>query len=242
MEETGGATWESNPPRTGSPPRRRFWSARTLVTGRVPAYPAHPTPPPSLAIHSQSPTRLVLALASWLCGFDDPIRKQRYSTGYVLIDAVDIFLSLSRGEFSPFPDGLQEPMDLIGRLVTRRALSERRNTVTAVIGSEAEPAQRLLDALRSIGHGVRGALVTCDSEEALRRNASRGNDDIPSANGGQGRRGAGRLDRAFVRHLLRLTLLLEDRLRRFPHRRQGERHGYSAALRPAGGVLVAHLF
>jgi len=69
-------------------------------------------------------------------------------------------------------------MDLIGRLVARRALSERRNIVTEIIGAEAEQQIQLIAALRSVGYGVQGAVITCDVEEALRRNESRGDDNI----------------------------------------------------------------
>ena len=37
---------------------------------------------------------------------------------------------------------------------------------------------QLIDALKSIGYRVEGSVITCDLEEALRRNASRGDDDI----------------------------------------------------------------
>jgi hypothetical protein len=42
-------------------------------------------------------------------------------------------------------------MDLIGRLVAHRALSERRNIVTEIIGAEVERTQQLIEALKSIG-------------------------------------------------------------------------------------------
>jgi hypothetical protein len=106
------------------------------------------------------------------------VRKQKYSSGYVIIDAADIFLSLSRGEFFPFPEAFQEPMDLIGRRVTHRALSERRNIVTEIIGAEVEPAQRLIEALKSIDYKVQLAAITCDIQEAMRRNMSRGDNNI----------------------------------------------------------------
>ncbi len=96
----------------------------------------------------------------------------------MLIDAADIFLSLSSGEILPFPEAFREPMDLIGGLVAKRALAERRNIVTEIIGAEAEPVQQLIDALRSIGYRVQGVVVDCDVEEAVRRNASRDDDDI----------------------------------------------------------------
>jgi hypothetical protein len=107
------------------------------------------------------------------------IRKQKYASGYVLIDAADIFLSLSPGEFFPFPEAFQETMDLIGRLVADRALSERRNIVTEIIGAEEKPARQLVDALGSIDYAVHLVLIKCDDiQEAKRRNMSRGDDNI----------------------------------------------------------------
>ena len=53
-------------------------------------------------------------------------------------------------------------MDLIGRLVANRALSERRNIVTEIIGAEVEPVHQFIDALRSVGYSVqaRSSLAT----------------------------------------------------------------------------------
>ena len=64
------------------------------------------------------------------------IRKQKYSSGYVLIDAADIFISLSKGEFYPFPEAFEEPLNFIGHLVAYRAPSERRNIVIELIGAD----------------------------------------------------------------------------------------------------------
>ena len=66
------------------------------------------------------------------------LRKQQYSSGYVLIDAGEIFLSLSRGEFLPFPGPLELAMEAVGRGVTVRALSERHNIVTEIIGGNQQ--------------------------------------------------------------------------------------------------------
>ena len=121
---------------------------------------------------------VAVIISGGVCAGKTTVRKQEFSTGYVLIDAADIFLSLSRGEFLPFPEALREPLDLIGGLVAKRALAERRNIVTEIIGSEAEPVGQLVDALKSIGYRVQGVVVDCDVEEAVRRNASRGDDSI----------------------------------------------------------------
>jgi hypothetical protein len=58
-------------------------------------------------------------------------------------------------------------MDLIGRLVARRALSERRNIVTEIIGAEAEQQIQLIAALRSVGYGTPGGCLTLASVTGL---------------------------------------------------------------------------
>lgn len=121
---------------------------------------------------------VAVILMGGVCAGKTSIRKQKYSSGYVLIDAADIFLSLSRGEFFPFPEAFQEPMDLIGRLITRRALSERRNIVTEIIRADAELTHRLIEALKRIGYRVKLVAIHCESEEGMRRNASRSDDNI----------------------------------------------------------------
>lgn len=108
------------------------------------------------------------------------LRKQNYSTGFVLVDAAEIFISLSRGGYYDFPEAFEEPMDLIGRLVARRAIAERRNIVTEVIGSDFEATTELIDAMRSIGYTIEGVSVTCELEEAVRRNESRDENNISS--------------------------------------------------------------
>lgn len=108
------------------------------------------------------------------------VRRQNYSTGYVLIDAAEIFISLSRGGYYDFPDAFLEPMDLIGRIVANRAISERRHIVTEIIGSDFDETTGLIDAMRSIGYRIEAVGVTCDIEEAMKRNLYRGEDNISS--------------------------------------------------------------
>lgn len=108
------------------------------------------------------------------------LRKQRYPHGYVLIDAGEIFLNLSpdRGRGIPFPGPFRVPMDLVGRSVASRALSERRNLVTEIIGAEDGLVTRLVESLQSLDYAVRVEVATCGVEECLRRNATRGEDNI----------------------------------------------------------------
>jgi hypothetical protein len=105
------------------------------------------------------------------------VRLQDYSQGFVLIDAAEIFdhMSMSLGEsMLDFPDALLEPLELIGRQVARRAVSERRHIVTEIIGAELVPTEELMSALKSAGYSIEGIGITCDLQESIRRNENRG--------------------------------------------------------------------
>ena len=78
-----------------------------------------------------------------------------------------------------FPDFLEEPLNMVGALVAHQALSERRNIVTEIISGDADSTTRLIEALRAIGYETNLAWVKCcDTAEAIRRNANRGDDSI----------------------------------------------------------------
>jgi dephospho-CoA kinase len=109
------------------------------------------------------------------------LRKQKYSRGYVLIDAGDMFLNLSRGEFLPFPGSLESAMEVVGQAATKRALSERRNIVTEIIGADQQPTEQLTRSLATIGYKVEIVLLTCGPEEATKRNAARNLEESISA-------------------------------------------------------------
>ncbi len=106
------------------------------------------------------------------------IRKDRYSTGYVVMDAAEIFLNLSRGGNYPFPDAFLAPMETIGAAVAKRAVFQLRNIVAEVIGTEFEPLKELFDAMYALSYRIDVQLITCDLPETIRRNASRGPDCI----------------------------------------------------------------
>jgi hypothetical protein len=126
--------------------------------------------------HSE-PSRLMILMGGPACG-KTTLRKQFYSTGYVLVDAAEIFLSLSRGDFFPFPETFEEPMQIIGSLVAQRAISQRRHIITELIGANYEQNKGFFDVMDAIGYRVDLYAITCDIEEAQRRNLTRGDNNI----------------------------------------------------------------
>ena len=131
------------------------------------------------SLPSNEPPRIVILMGGPASG-KTRLRREKFSTGYVLVDAADIFINLSRGGYYDFPDAFEEPMNLIGRLVAIRAIRERRNIVTEIIGSDFEETVNLIEALKSVGYSVEATAVTCDIEVAMERNMSRGENNISS--------------------------------------------------------------
>ncbi len=121
--------------------------------------------------------RLVILMGGPACG-KTTLRKEHYAKGYVLVDAAEVFLRLSRGEFFPFPDSFEEPMQIIGSMVAKRAVVEKRHIVTEVIGADLELTKAFVDVMQAIGYRIDLQAITCDVEEAQRRNLSRGDDNI----------------------------------------------------------------
>jgi len=106
------------------------------------------------------------------------LRKEKYATGFVLIDAVPIFLHMSRGEYYSFSTDLCEPMDVFGRMIATRAIQERRHIVTEMIGGDEEAVQALIDAMTAIGYKVDLIFVHCPLEQAVQWNLNRRDDSI----------------------------------------------------------------
>lgn len=111
------------------------------------------------------------------------IRHEKYRRGYVTIDAAEIFLRVCRGrrvDFPPPPSEkeLAEQLELIGSGIATRAVRERRNIVTELIGVPSEPVKQLMDAILAAGYRCKNFFVQCEFEESQRRNLARGENDI----------------------------------------------------------------
>lgn len=105
-------------------------------------------------------------------------RREHYRSGYVVLDAGDIFVRLSRGSYVEFPSLLEHPMDVIGSAVARRAVRERRHIVTEIIGAEAESAKDLIDAMLAGGYRTDVVYVHNDPAQSWEWNVNRSRDNI----------------------------------------------------------------
>jgi hypothetical protein len=73
-----------------------------------------------------------------------------------------------------FPEALIDQLESIGPQIARRAVAERRNIVTEIIGAELVPTEKLISALKLAGYSVEVVAITCELEESIRRSANRG--------------------------------------------------------------------
>jgi hypothetical protein len=105
-------------------------------------------------------------------------RRKNYKSGYVLLDAGDIFIRLSRGRYIAFPSFLAKPMDAIGAAIAQRAVRERRRIVTEMIGTELEPVQLVIETMKASGYRVSIKAMTVDFELSAIWNQSRSNSNI----------------------------------------------------------------
>lgn len=105
-------------------------------------------------------------------------RRDKFPSGYVTIDAGEIFLLLSLGEQYNFPSHLEAEMDYIGREAARRAIEGRQNIVTEMIGDSEESIVAVVEAVKAAGYSVNGEFLTCDLDVAMKRNMERGPENI----------------------------------------------------------------
>ena len=105
-------------------------------------------------------------------------RRERFPHGYVVLDAGDIFIHLSKGEYFDFPSEHEDKMVAIGKELAFRALSEKHNIVCELTGGEYEPTQAVIKTVKSAGYEVEMQGLTCDLDVAMERNVARGKDNI----------------------------------------------------------------
>lgn len=120
----------------------------------------------------------IVVLMGTPAGGKTSFRKDKYSSGYVLVDAADIFITMSNGEYFDFPGPFEKLMHIVGEFVASRAVREKRHIVTEIIGSDLAPTKQLLDAMLAAGYLIDVQAIECSLDVAMERNEKRGADCV----------------------------------------------------------------
>jgi 2-phosphoglycerate kinase len=98
-------------------------------------------------------------------------RKMKYSTGYVLIDAGDVFKNICKGNdlAYQFGEDFVEALEAIGQLIANRAIEEKRNIVMEIIGDKFDVVTAIVEAMKNRGYDAHLEAIYCDVAEAYER-------------------------------------------------------------------------
>ena len=106
-------------------------------------------------------------------------RRERYSAGYVTIDAGEIFLLFPESkDCAEFPGPLEEELNMVGHDIAKKAIERRYDIVTEMIGEVPDDIAAVSVAMRKAGYRIQAECLTCDIAVALERNLQRGPDNI----------------------------------------------------------------
>lgn len=121
--------------------------------------------------------RMVIFLGGIAAG-KTTMRRQEFGSGYVVVDAGEVFLNLCKDQSLPFPGHYEEAMNKVGGWIAFRAIEERRNIVVELIGADREITEEFFEVMNGAGYSLELRAITCDIDVAMRRNENRGEDNI----------------------------------------------------------------
>lgn len=102
------------------------------------------------------------------------IRKEKYPTGYVLIDSGELFDAFAEGS-----EKRPDYMMVAGIELVKRSITEKRNIIieiTADTTDKGEKLKQITDKMTALGYKAEIEFIYCDAEECQKRNVKgRGN-------------------------------------------------------------------
>lgn len=132
----------------------------------------------TLSSNSDKTPRLIIVMGG-VCTGKTTHRKDKYpSKDYIHIDAGEIFINLSQGEYFDFPSHLDEKINLIGLEKCHNSIFNRDNIVLEIIGADYEEVENIIELSKQIHYKATIDYIECDMEEAWQRNINRSNDNI----------------------------------------------------------------
>lgn len=105
-------------------------------------------------------------------------RQRHFASGYVALDAGEVFAALGYGSTEAFPPADPTRLNRVGSAIAERALRERRNLVIELVSNYPDQLDQVLAAMQRHGYTVRVVVLECAPEEAVRRNDARGTDSV----------------------------------------------------------------
>lgn len=105
-------------------------------------------------------------------------RREKYTSGYALVDAAAIFVSLAPDEILDFPEALRPELEAAGQALASEAVHTRVDIVTEVIGVSSDAMTGLIDSLLSIGYTVDIVHVQAEVNQAWEWNEARSENNI----------------------------------------------------------------
>lgn len=126
---------------------------------------------------SEQPPRFVVVCGPTATG-KSRHRRAKYASGYALVDAAAIFLSLAPDEVLDFPDALRLELETAGQSLAIAAIRARTNIVTEVIGASASTMNELIDSLGAIGYTTHVDYVHAEVTQAWEWNLARSENNI----------------------------------------------------------------
>lgn len=123
--------------------------------------------------------KLVLILGAVGVG-KTTFRREKYSNGYVNVDAGDIFIELSKGEYYDFPSHLKKEMVKIGKSLMLDSLRSKKDIVLEFPGSNYDDVMEITNLAEKLGYTCELEMLQCDIDVAWERNISRSDNNISS--------------------------------------------------------------
>lgn len=123
--------------------------------------------------------KLVLILGAVGVG-KTTFRREKYSNGYVNVDAGDIFIELSKGEYYDFPSHLKKEMVKIGKSLMLDSLRSKKDIVLEFPGSNYDDVIEITNSSEKLGYTCELEMLQCVIDVAWERNISRGENNISS--------------------------------------------------------------
>ena len=132
----------------------------------------------SSLIPNEKPKAVILC--GGICVGKTTVRKSKFASGYVVIDAAEIFLNLTGSNEPRFPGPLAKTIWKIGSGVFLKAVNCRFNIVTEILGAEAETIEAIIDTFCRFDYTAEILFVDSGFDESVDRKLRRGDDNLSS--------------------------------------------------------------